>query len=68
VRRKVVARVRFLDAGLEDPKYICSTDPLGAVDRLRVNAFFSFYAQAKRALNLARGKRGNTEYGGIEEP
>jgi inorganic pyrophosphatase len=63
---KVVGCVRFIDAGLEDPKYICSARPLTTRDRLRVEAFFTFYARAKQALNLVRGKRGETAYRGIE--
>ena len=62
----VVGRVRFIDAGLEDPKYICSARALSAEERLRVERFFTFYARAKRALNLLRGKRGETAYRGIE--
>ncbi|MFT3927353.1 MAG: inorganic diphosphatase [Myxococcales bacterium] len=63
---RVVGRVRFVDAGLEDPKYICSEGPLGAADRRRIERFFTFYARAKQALNLLRGKRGTTAYRGIE--
>lgn len=62
----VVGRVLFLDAGQEDPKYICSRAPLSAEDRRRIAAFFTFYARAKQVLNLLRGKRGQTVYGGIE--
>jgi inorganic pyrophosphatase len=62
----IVGRVRFLDAGESDPKYICSTRPLRRRDRLLVAGFFAAYAYMKGALNLARGKRGPTRYRGIE--
>jgi inorganic pyrophosphatase len=62
----VVGRVRFVDAGLPDPKYICSETPLSTDDRRRIVGFFSFYARAKRVLNLLRGKTGETAYLGIE--
>jgi inorganic pyrophosphatase len=67
LRRPVVGCVRFVDAGLEDPKFVCSAGPLSAGDRLRIKAFFVVYAQAKRALNRARGKQGETRFDGIEE-
>jgi inorganic pyrophosphatase len=63
---EVVGCVRFLDAGQEDPKYICSQSPLSAEDRRRIALFFRFYARAKQVLNLLRGKRGKTVYGGID--
>jgi inorganic pyrophosphatase len=67
LRRRVVACVEFVDAGLEDPKFICSVAPLSRADRLQIALFFGFYARAKGALNLLRGKRGETRYGGIVE-
>jgi inorganic pyrophosphatase len=62
----VVGRVRFVDAGLSDPKYICSESPLTAADHRRIATFFTFYARAKRVLNLLRGKTGQTAYFGIQ--
>jgi inorganic pyrophosphatase len=67
VRVPVVARVRFTDAGQDDPKLICAERPLGRVDRARIAAFFVLYARAKGLLNRLRGKSGPTRYGGIEE-
>lgn len=64
--QQVVGCVRFVDAGQEDPKYICSESPLTERDRRRIVGFFTFYARAKQVLNLLRGKRGETRYGGIE--
>jgi inorganic pyrophosphatase len=68
VRVKVVARVRFTDAGQDDPKLICSDRPLGRLDRARIAGFFRFYARAKALLNRWRGKAGPTRYLGLEEP
>jgi inorganic pyrophosphatase len=67
VRGKVVARVRFTDAGQDDPKLVCSERPLGVIDRATIAAFFRFYAGAKGLLNRLRGKSGPTRYGGLEE-
>jgi inorganic pyrophosphatase len=62
----VVARVCFQDAGEDDPKYICSRRPLSLLERLFVVGFFATYARAKTFLNLARGKRGLTQYRGLQ--
>jgi hypothetical protein len=67
VRARVLAHVKFVDAGQDDPKLICGEAPLVAVDRVRIRAFFWCYARAKGWLNRARGKSGRTHYGGIEE-
>ena len=71
VRVNVVARVRFTDAGQDDPKLICSRSarsdcPLGRFDRAKVTTFFAVYARAKALLNRMRGKRGPTRFDGIE--
>jgi inorganic pyrophosphatase len=55
-------RVGFVDAGAEDPKWICSDRELGAADRRRVEGFFRRYAVAKRLINRLRGRRGPTRY------
>ncbi|HEY6880410.1 MAG TPA: inorganic diphosphatase [Polyangiales bacterium] len=68
VRVPVRARVRFIDAGEGDPKYVCSARPLTARERTTVELFFRAYAYLKGALNLARGKRGATRYDGMDEP
>ncbi|MDB4976206.1 MAG: hypothetical protein JWN48_4547 [Myxococcaceae bacterium] len=62
----VVGLVHFIDAGDSDPKYICAAGPLRKRDELLVAGFFGTYAYLKRGLNLVRGKRGVTRYGGIE--
>ena len=56
----VRAVIGFLDAGLDDRKVICSHQELSAKDRLGLLAFFHVYALSKRALNRARGLRGET--------
>ncbi len=66
MRVNVVARVRFTDAGQDDPKLICSDRPLGRLDRAKVTIFFVFYAWAKALLNRVRGKVGPTRFGGLE--
>jgi inorganic pyrophosphatase len=58
VRMPVVGVLAFLDAGSEDPKVICSTRPMRAVDRVGLETFFRVYALFKRVLHLLRGKRG----------
>lgn len=64
----VRGRVLFIDAGQEDPKYICAAAALSGFDKALVDGFFTLYARAKQVLNFARGKRGRTYYGGIEYP
>jgi len=70
VRVNVVARVRFTDAGQDDPKLICSraNRPLGRLDRAKITAFFVLYARAKALLNRVRGRGelGPTRFDGIE--
>jgi hypothetical protein len=67
VRARVVAVVRFTDAGDDDPKLVCSDAPLSRADRAKIAGFFALYARAKSVLNALRGKRGDTRYWGIEE-
>ncbi len=58
----VRGRVDFVDSGRPDPKWICAPAPMTSWQRIEVDAFFRFYALAKRAINRARGKRGPTRY------
>jgi inorganic pyrophosphatase len=67
VKLPVLARVRFIDAGREDPKWVCGRS-LGRSDRLQLDVFFRVYARAKRVLNAARGLPEPTEYRGLELP
>ncbi len=67
VDARVLAIVRFIDAGREDPKLVCGTPPLSPKDRRRVERFFRLYAPLKRILALLRGQRGDTRYAGLDE-
>ena len=67
VVRRRVAVVGFTDQGKDDPKWICSDQPLTAGQRAEVVAFFVIYARLKRSLNLAGRNRGPTCYRGIRE-
>lgn len=55
-------RVRFVDDGCPDPKWICADAPLTRLQKLQVTCFFRGYASGKRLINRARGKRGETRY------
>lgn len=55
-------RVRFLDAGVRDDKWVLSSAPLGRRDRLRLWLFFQTYARLKA---LARPHRGPTRFEGM---
>jgi len=68
VEVEVLAVAHFVDAGEDDPKWICGRGPLTDGARLQVDAFFRVYAFAKRALNRARGRSGETRYDGLQEP
>lgn len=57
---RVRGLIRFVDAGQQDDKLICAHAPLAANEQTMVLAFFHLYAQCKRVMNLARGRRGTT--------
>jgi inorganic pyrophosphatase len=64
----VRARVAFVDAGLPDPKWICSHAPLSDLDRSRIRRFFTIYAHAKQLLYLLRGTPAtDTRFESLEE-
>jgi inorganic pyrophosphatase len=65
---ELVAAVRFVDAGDEDPKLVLSDRRLSAWDRARVLGFFHFYAVAKGALNRLRGRTAPTRCLGWMDP
>lgn len=54
------ATVHFVDDGQDDPKLVLSAAPITEMQLVQLRAFFSVYAVLKRALNLARGRRGQT--------
>jgi inorganic pyrophosphatase len=65
VRLKVVALVRFVDAGEQDPKYVCSALPPTLQEVATIVGFFKLYELLKGTLNRLRGKRGVTRYEGL---
>ena len=60
VAAQVQGAVAFVDAGAPDLKLVCSASSLSALQRAMVLNWFRGYGLAKRTLNLARGKRGET--------
>jgi inorganic pyrophosphatase len=66
VRARVVGRVRFLDAGVRDDKWVCSARELSASDRVFIGIYFRVYACLKRAFYALRGASGQTRYSGVE--
>jgi inorganic pyrophosphatase len=65
VRLKVVALVRFIDAGQDDPKYVCSAAPPTLKEVAIIVGFFKLYEVLKGTLNRLRGKHGATRYEGL---
>jgi len=61
----VLGVVRFVDAGEQDPKWICGRAPLQKHDLALIEAFFRVYAVAKGTLNFLRGRSGPTRYAGL---
>ncbi len=61
----VWAVVRFVDAGVPDPKLVCAVHPPSERDLAVVVGFFRAYAALKSALNRLRGVRGRTAYEGL---
>jgi len=66
VRCRVVAVVRFTDAGQDDPKYVCAEQVASEHQLAQVERFFARYSWLKGLLNRLRGKRGTTRYAGLE--
>ncbi|MBX2800542.1 MAG: inorganic diphosphatase [Myxococcales bacterium] len=60
--------VRFVDAGDDDPKLICSATRPTRGQRLTVRAFFTVYARAKALANRLRGRPGATRLVALELP
>ena len=59
----------FVDAGVDDPKVICASHPISALELRAVAAFFRFYALAKRARYAVLGHvgGGETRFGGCHK-
>lgn len=66
VRLPVCGRVRFIDAGLDDPKLVLSASRMTRTQRTQVVAFFRFYTGFKRLLNRSRRRRGLTQFEALE--
>jgi inorganic pyrophosphatase len=67
VRVPVLGRVRFIDAGKQDHKWLCG-DSLTQFEINRIRRFFKLYTRAKRLLNVFTGAYGVTRFEGIELP
>lgn len=67
VRVPVLGRVRFIDAGVADHKWLCG-DSLSPGEINRIKRFFQLYARCKGLLNKLRGAKGPTRFEGIEVP
>ncbi len=65
VEAPVQALVRFYDAGLPDDKLVCAQAPLSGPQRMLVAGFFRTYVHARRLLNRAQGRSGETLYTGL---
>jgi len=55
---KAYGAVGLTDRGMYDDKLICSTRPVGKMQRRLVILFFHFYARCKSLLNRLRGRPG----------
>lgn len=62
IRTTIRGRVGFVDGGSDDPKWICSSEPLTPGAKRHVEAFFRRYALVKRLINRLRGMQGPTRY------
>ena len=62
----VRGRVRFIDAGQDDHKWVVSTWPPSKDTWMSVRAFFAVYARAKSGLYRVRGVAGPTRFDGLD--
>ena len=62
----VWGRVRFVDAGLEDPKWVVGPQALSPADWAQVETFFVRYAWAKRLLYGLRLSTRSVRFEGVE--
>lgn len=67
LRCRTWARVRFVDAGHPDTKWVLAPCAPTAAERRRIHRFFTLYAPLRGWLNRLRGERGRTAYGGLED-
>ncbi len=66
VRLPERGRVRFTDAGEEDPKLVLSASRITCTQRTRIVGFFHVYSRWKRILNLVRGRHGPTRFEALD--
>ena len=66
VQPLVWGRVRFLDAGLIDHKWVCGEDAPSDKEWAKIESFFRCYAWAKRFLYGLRRTSGEVRFLGIE--
>lgn len=60
IETQVRAVMGFRDAGLDDPKVVCSAFALSVAQQRGVERFFALYAMMKRSMGRARGASGET--------
>jgi inorganic pyrophosphatase len=61
----VVGVVSFMDAGKDDPKWICSDQAVTRAQRLTIVGFFMIYERVKSLINAIRRRTGPTRFNGI---
>jgi inorganic pyrophosphatase len=62
----VWGRVRFVDGGIADDKWVIGPTTLSDSQWRGVERFFKFYAVAKRGLYILRPRSGPTHFEGVE--
>lgn len=62
----VWGRVRFVDAGVDDHKWVTGPRSPTELEWRHIERFFRFYAVAKRVLYLLRRASGPTSFEGVE--
>jgi len=66
VQTVVWGRVNFIDAGVEDHKWLCGAVPPSDRDWAKVERFFQRYVWAKRILYLFRRVPGEVRFLGVD--
>jgi inorganic pyrophosphatase len=66
VELPVLARVHFVDGGLDDHKWVVGQEPMNADEERSLRRFFTVYAGVKRLLNHLRGGGSPSRFGGID--
>lgn len=62
----VWGQVRFIDAGVEDHKWVLSPTAPSAMEWRTIESFFRFYAVTKRLLYMLRSRQGVVVFEGVE--